>query len=118
MPSYKELREQAEKLLKQANEQLAVERAEGIRKAKEIIEEYGLTAYDLGLVRTQQVSPKKDPKKKTFAVKRPSPPRPPRYRDPETGQTWSGFGHQPRWIVGNRDDYLIEPQQQKPEKVA
>jgi DNA-binding protein H-NS len=35
--------------------------------------------------------------------------RPPKYRNPETGQTWSGMGHTPQWMVAakNRDAYLI-----------
>lgn len=118
VPSYKELIQQLEELRKQADEQLAIERAEGIRKAKEIIAEYGLTAHELGLVKTQHVPAKKDPKKKTFAVKSPKTPKPPRYRDPESGQTWSGFGHQPRWMTGNRDEYLIEQQDHKQSQKA
>ena len=35
--------------------------------------------------------------------------RPPKYRNPETGQTWSGMGHTPQWMVAakNRDAFLI-----------
>jgi DNA-binding protein H-NS len=47
----------------------------------------------------------------------PSAPRPqrerktqaPRYRNPDTEETWSGGGAPPKWIQGkNRDDYLID----------
>lgn len=33
----------------------------------------------------------------------------PRYRDPETGATWTGFGRAPRWIAeaANRDAFLV-----------
>jgi DNA-binding protein H-NS len=110
--------QQLETLRQQADEQLAIERAEGIRKAKEIIDEYQLSAHDLGFVKTQHIPAKKDPKKTTFAVKKPKTPKPPRYRDPESGATWSGYGHQPRWMTGNRDEYLIEPQQHKQSKRA
>ncbi|KVT52834.1 H-NS histone family protein [Burkholderia ubonensis] len=31
-----------------------------------------------------------------------------KYRDPETGKTWSGKGREPAWIKGkNRDAFLI-----------
>ncbi|WP_082712017.1 H-NS family nucleoid-associated regulatory protein [Burkholderia singularis] len=31
-----------------------------------------------------------------------------RYRDPETGATWSGFGRPPHWIAGrNREHFAI-----------
>ena len=34
---------------------------------------------------------------------------PPKYRDPETGKTWTGRGPIPSWLKDkNRDDYLIE----------
>nr|WP_236078227.1 H-NS histone family protein [Paraburkholderia nemoris] len=33
-------------------------------------------------------------------LKRGRSPAPPRYRDPETGQTWSGRGPRPRWLEG------------------
>ncbi|WP_407672494.1 H-NS histone family protein [Paraburkholderia gardini] len=28
------------------------------------------------------------------------PPVPPRYRNPVTGQTWTGWGQRPAWLVG------------------
>ena len=42
-------------------------------------------------------------------------PVPPKYRDPETGATWSGRGKAPRWISAaeaegkSRDSFLINP---------
>lgn len=39
---------------------------------------------------------------------------PPKYRNPETGDTWTGRGKAPRWITAaeaegkNRDDFLIK----------
>ena len=36
-------------------------------------------------------------------------PRPPKYRNPSTGETWSGRGRAPKWMVGReRDEFLIE----------
>jgi DNA-binding protein H-NS len=33
----------------------------------------------------------------------------PKYRDPESGNTWSGRGKPPRWIAGqDRDQFLIQ----------
>lgn len=36
-------------------------------------------------------------------------PQPPKYKDPESGNTWSGFGHAPAWIATAKDrtKYLI-----------
>ena len=33
----------------------------------------------------------------------------PKYRDPNSGSTWSGRGKPPKWIAGqNRDQFLIQ----------
>ena len=47
MSSYKELLAQREQLDKQIKEAIAREKADGIAKAKLIIEQYGLSASDL-----------------------------------------------------------------------
>jgi DNA-binding protein H-NS len=44
----------------------------------------------------------------------------PKYRNPETGETWSGIGRRPFWIEniinanGNLDDFLNAPNKRKP----
>lgn len=82
---------------------------DAIATCKALIEEFELTTVDLGFVKAQQVPAKKIKQSdKTFAVKKPKSVSPPKYVDPNTGKTWSGRGHQPGWIVGNRDDYLIK----------
>ncbi|KVE43481.1 H-NS histone family protein [Burkholderia sp. BDU5] len=36
-------------------------------------------------------------------------PLPPKYRNPMTGQTWSGRGRVPKWLAGpSRDDFLVD----------
>ena len=36
----------------------------------------------------------------------------PKYRNPETGETWAGRGRSPAWLEGkNREDYLINKAQ-------
>lgn len=80
-----------------------------IEQCLELISTFSLTAVDLGFVKTQQIPTKKVKKSdKTFAVKVPKVTHPPKYVDPASGKTWSGRGHQPGWIVSNRDDYLIK----------
>lgn len=80
-----------------------------IKVCLELIEEFGLTTVDLGFVKPQQLPTKKvKASDKTFAAKKPKRVYPPKYVDPATGKTWSGLGHMPQWIVGNRDDYLIK----------
>ncbi len=94
MSSYKELLAQREQLDKQIKEAIACEKADGIAKAKAIIEQYGLSASDLfnrkagGKSAEGKVAPK--------------------YRNPSTGETWTGRGKEPKWIEGrDRSNFLI-----------
>jgi DNA-binding protein H-NS len=108
-PSYKELLAQSEALLAQAMEAKAIEARAAIETCTALIAEFELTPFDLGFVKTQIVPAAKAKKDdKTFAVKKPKRAYPPKYVNPATGATWSGMGHTPKWIVGNRDDYLIK----------
>ncbi len=94
MSSYKELLAQREQLDKQIKEAIAHEKADGIAKAKLIIEQYGLSASDL-------FSRKAGGKSAGGKVA-------PKYRNPSTGETWTGRGKAPKWIDGrDRSSYLI-----------
>ncbi len=77
-------------------------------KIKELMGKYHLTASDLGLPSaagrksTKLGTAKRKPvARKTAGI--------PKFRDPKTGQTWTGNGKAPGWIAGakNRDKFLI-----------
>ena len=94
-----------------------------------VLNSYGMTLADLGTVKATaklakkvkvagiEVAPDAAPVKATKATKatkaKKSAPvkgtRPPKYRNPDTGQTWSGMGHTPQWMASakNRDTFLI-----------
>ena len=94
MSSYKELLAQRELLDKQIKEAVQREKADGIAKAKAIIEQYDLSASDL-------FSRKAGSKAGVGKVA-------PKYRNPTTGETWTGRGKAPNWIDGrDRSNYLI-----------
>ena len=94
MSSYKELLAQRELLDKQIKEAVQREKADGIAKAKAIIEQYDLSASDL-------FSRKAGSKSGSGKVA-------PKYRNPSTGETWTGRGKAPKWIDGrDRGNYLI-----------
>ena len=61
-----------------------------------MVEQYGLTAEDIfgrGRRATRQAT---------------AAPGAPKYRDPESGSTWSGRGKPPGWIRGkDREQFLI-----------
>ncbi|QWE17485.1 H-NS family nucleoid-associated regulatory protein [Polynucleobacter sp. AP-Nino-20-G2] len=94
MSSYKELLAQREQLDKQIKEAVQREKADGIAKAKLIIEEYDLMVSDL-------FSRKAGARSAGGKVA-------PKYRNPATGETWTGRGKAPKWIEGrDRSNYLI-----------
>ena len=94
MSTYKDLLAQREQLDKQIKEAIQREKADGIAKAKIIIEEYDFTASDLF--------------SRKAGVRNASGKVAPKYRNPETGETWTGRGKAPKWIEGrDRSNYLI-----------
>ena len=89
MATYLELKEQAEKLLAEAERLREQEIADAIADIKKKIELYGLTAADLGLSRPPS-GPNYRPKAAKSVVK---------YRGPN-GETWSGGrGRKPQWVT-------------------
>jgi DNA-binding protein H-NS len=74
-------------------------RLDAIEKARSLVAEFGLTPDDVfGGAR-------KKPGKGSLAGTKVAP----RYRDPETGKTWTGRGVAPKWIAGkDRDAFLIK----------
>lgn len=87
---------------------------------EDLLSAYGLTFLDLALEaepvkRAKVVKGAAKVVKAAAKVAKPIPGngkghKPPKYRDPETGQTWSGMGHTPGWLKGvkNRDQFLID----------
>lgn len=95
MSSYSELQAQIAELQKQADAARTTELAAAKAKIAEIMKEHGLTIADLGGVAKVKPSKMREP----VAVK---------YRDPSTGNTWTGRGRVPRWLDGkNKEDFSI-----------
>jgi DNA-binding protein H-NS len=96
---YEEIQAKIADLQAQAARVKAEEKAQAIEAARAMIDSYGITARDMGLY--------KAPKAKTGPKvgKKVSP----KYRDPQSGATWSGRGKTPKWINGasDRSQYAI-----------
>lgn len=90
MASYKELLAQQKALEDAIKAAHAHESAGAIKAAKEIVDAFGLTEDDVfgGTKATRKVSSAKGG---TVA---------PKYKDPESGKTWTGRGKAPLWIAG------------------
>ena len=98
MSTYQDLLKQKQALLEQANqieqairEKQQGDRAEALSKIKAIMAENGITAKDLGMGRGKTLQ---------GAIGTQQPGKvPPKFRNPATGETWSGRGLQPRWLA-------------------
>ncbi|HEX8826855.1 MAG TPA: H-NS histone family protein [Xanthobacteraceae bacterium] len=98
MPSYKELLAQRESLERQIEEAKSREYAEVLNEIKQKMSDYGITLQELAGGRGAKVA--KASRGRTGVA--------PKYRDPESGSTWSGRGKPPKWIAGqDRDNFLI-----------
>lgn len=94
----KQIQEEIEKVRKE-------ERSEVIEQIKTLVEKYQIQSSSIfGRKRTKRAEI-------TETGEEPSKPKtklPPKYRDPETGKTWTGRGNKPKWLEGkNKEDYLI-----------
>jgi DNA-binding protein H-NS len=86
--SYAQLKAQMEALEQQLAEAKAIEQQGAIEEIREKCRIYDLTADDI----FPRARGKVGAPKGTKAA--------PKYRDPETGATWTGRGKPPHWIAG------------------
>jgi DNA-binding protein H-NS len=95
MSSYKELLKQREALEQKINEARRNELSEAVAQVRALVAEFGLTAQDVfpaGRARSASSGSKVAPK----------------YRNPATGQTWTGRGKPPKWIQNeSREQFAI-----------
>lgn len=95
--TYQELLAQREALDQAINNARQAEVASAVSKVREIVDQYGLTIMDIFPGRASKSGGVKTVNK--VAAK---------YRDPATGQTWTGRGKPPKWIEGKeREAFLI-----------
>lgn len=90
MTSYKELLKQREALEQQINEARHRELSDAVTQVRKLVADYGLTAQD---VFPSGKTSGKSGRGSTAGTK-----VAPKYRDPATGQTWTGRGKAPKWI--------------------
>lgn len=97
MSTYKELLKQREVLEQQIKDARQREIAQAVTQVRSLVDEFGLTAQDVfpsGKARSNNVHAKVK-----VAAK---------YRNPSTGDTWTGRGKPPKWIQGqDRAQFVI-----------
>jgi DNA-binding protein H-NS len=95
--SYKELLAQRDALEQAIAKARQNEISSAVAKVRELVAEYGLSAQDVFPGRAAKSAAPKAASK--VAAK---------YRDPATGQTWTGRGKAPKWIDGkDRSPFVI-----------
>lgn len=95
MQSYSEIRAQIAELEKKANAARTQELSDAKAQIESIMQTYGLTLADLG------PSGKPKPSKTRQPV-------PAKYKNPLTGETWTGRGRAPLWLAGkDKENFLI-----------
>ena len=95
MSSYKELLQQRADLEKAIQDARATEVADAVGKVRALVAEYELTQEDVF-----PTSKRAGPKSGGIVA--------PKYRDPATGQTWTGRSKPPKWIADeDREQFAI-----------
>jgi DNA-binding protein H-NS len=115
MTTLASLQKQIQALQKKADAIRKTEVAEAIKKVKQLIGQFELTARDVGLegstsrggTKSSTTASPKAKAKGGGAVKSAGVAK---YRDPQSGKTWTGRGKPPAWIAGiaDRSRFLID----------
>jgi DNA-binding protein H-NS len=96
MSAYKELLQQREALEIQIKEARARELSDAIALVRKTVDEFGLTVSDVF-----RPSDRRSPSKGSKVE--------PKYRNPATGETWTGRGKPPVWIRNeDREQFRIK----------
>jgi len=96
--SYKDLLKQREALEQQINEARRRELSDAVAQVRALVSEYGLSQQDV--FPSGRSSSARSSSSGTKVA--------PKYRNPETGQTWTGRGKAPKWIQNaNREQFAI-----------
>ena len=97
MANLQELLAQREALEIQIAQQRQVEASDALNKVRELVKEFGLTESDI-FGKGKSTGTAKSAGKKVA----------PKYRDPVTGNTWTGRGIAPKWLQGkDKAQFLI-----------
>ncbi|WP_321801659.1 H-NS histone family protein [Burkholderia sp. BCC1988] len=93
-PTIREWQKQLGQLNLLVEETKQQEKQAKLKQIADHVKEYGITEIEL--------------LRAAGSVKAKRKKAPAKYYDPDTGQSWSGKGPRPKWLVGkNLDDYLI-----------
>lgn len=114
--TYQAIQAQIKRLQDKADTLRAKQRQPIIASIVRSLDEYSITLDEIKAAQTKGVSARKSPGRpagKTAAAPKPARQVAPKYRHPDTGDTWTGRGKAPRWLAAaeaqgaTRDSFLI-----------
>lgn len=121
MSEYEELTKKIEQLRREAERVRKAELKAVIKEIREKIRRFGITREELEPAFAEPGKRKAKASGSTTARKKGRKSRkssggkiPPKYRHPVTGETWTGRGHPPKWLMAeeaagrSRDEFLID----------
>ena len=114
MPTLEQIQAKLKKLQAQAEAMIAKRAQTVLDDIRKLMEKHGLTTFDID-AHSSTKKPRGRPAGKTSKlgakVKAAAKPKlPAKYRNPKTGDTWSGWARPPLWIkdVKDRTEFLID----------
>lgn len=114
MPTLEQIQAKLKKLQAQAEAMIAKRAQSVLDDIRKLMEKHGLTTADIeahSSTKKPRGRPAGKPSKPGAKVKAAAKPKlPAKYRNPKTGETWSGWARPPLWIkdVKDRTKFLID----------
>lgn len=109
MSTYRQIKQQIAELEKKADAARRAEAAKVIASIRAQVAKFDLKSEDIFDAEPAALPAPMPSASKVRPIKKSKPPK---YRDPASGKTWTGHGKPPGWLAeatkrGKRDDYLI-----------
>ena len=117
MESYQSMLEKISVLQRKASALRENEKKRAVGEIRKLIELYDIQPEELFLHNDRNSAISSPIIRKSTRSKK-STARVPKYRDPVSGKTWIGLGKRPKWLVGDKEAYLITAQDGVSESAA
>lgn len=104
---YQEIQDQIKALQDEAETLKGEAKRNAVATVNQLIATYALTSGDIDLPKQKEAPRPRPPRVRPGSSSK--PPRPPVFRDPVTGATWTGQGGTPKWMEGqDRELFRIQ----------
>lgn len=93
--TFEELQAQIAELQARADEIFKAEKNDAVATVRSLIEKFSITAKEAGFEAAAAATGKQ------HKVRKPAEPK---FKNPQTGETWSGRGRMPTWLVAAQNE--------------